>query len=199
MMYARDHRAAARSALSLSWGQGVLVTFLLLLASAVSGWLIPVGIVIIPIISWSYTIIFLGVMRGEHIEAKHLTLGFNRMGKVWFLNFFMFLFVFLWTLLLIIPGIIKSFSYAMAPYILVDNPHMTPREAITESRRMMDGHKWELFCLNFSFIGWELLATLSLGIGYLWLTPYIYTANASFYENLRIAGLKHDEEIGAQA
>lgn len=95
------------------------------------------------------------------------------------------LFIALWTLLFIIPGIIKSFAYAMTPYILKDNPELGPNDARLKSIEMMRGHKWKLFGLELSFIGWILLATLSLGIGFIWLSPYMATANAAFYCNLK--------------
>lgn len=94
------------------------------------------------------------------------------------------LYIFLWTLLLIIPGIIASFSYAMTPYILAENPSMGINEAISLSKQMMDGNKWRYFCLNLSFIGWAILCLFTLGIGYLWLNPYSSAANAVFYNDV---------------
>ena len=90
----------------------------------------------------------------------------------------------LWTLLFIIPGIVKSLSYAMTPFILLENPYMSAKEAITASRKLMDGHKGELFILGLSFIGWEFLCVLTCGIGYLFLNPYMNAAHAAFYRNL---------------
>lgn len=94
------------------------------------------------------------------------------------------LYLFLWTLLLIIPGIIKSFSYAMTYFIINDHPEYSLNQAITESRRMMDGHKMEYFLLCLSFIGWFILSCITLGIGFLWLIPYFYTTAAAFYEEI---------------
>ena len=94
------------------------------------------------------------------------------------------LFIALWTLLFIIPGIIKSFAYAMTPYILKDNPELGPNDARLKSIEMMRGHKWKLFGLELSFIGWFLLCILSLGIGFIWLAPYFNTAHAAFYCDL---------------
>lgn len=98
------------------------------------------------------------------------------------------IFQFLWSLLLVIPGLIKSYSYAMTPYIvsdLVDSGHeVHATTGITESRRLMNGHKWELFVLDLSFIGWAILASLTLGIGFIWLIPYEQTTKANFYRNL---------------
>ena len=97
-------------------------------------------------------------------------------------------FEFMWILLLVIPGIIKSLSYSMAPYILKDmldaGKEPEPTEAITKSKELMNGHKWELFVFNLSFIGWSILAGLSLWIGLLWLVPYYRTAHAEFYRTL---------------
>ncbi|MBQ2736586.1 MAG: DUF975 family protein [Clostridia bacterium] len=95
------------------------------------------------------------------------------------------LFTFLWSLLFIIPGIVKSYSYAMTYFIKKDNPGMTGQQAITESRKMMKGYKWKLFMLDLSFIGWYIVGALCLGIGTLWVTPYHQTAKAHFYEELK--------------
>lgn len=94
------------------------------------------------------------------------------------------IYIFLWTLLLIIPGIIKSYSYALTPYILVEHPEMSANEAIEESMRLMDGHKFDLFYLQLSFIGWAILSILSLGLGFFWLIPYQMTAQAAFYRDI---------------
>lgn len=94
-------------------------------------------------------------------------------------------FTILWSFLLIIPGIIKAYSYALTPYILVDNPELSPREALRRSQQMMQGQKFNLFYLQLSFIGWWILACLTGGIGFLWLVPYYQTSQAAFYQNLR--------------
>lgn len=99
--------------------------------------------------------------------------------------FLMDLFVFLWTLLLIIPGIIKSLAYAMTPFILAENPEIAAYDAIKLSEKMMMGHKWDLFVLCLSFIGWFILACLTFGIGFLWLTPYVQLSLCEFYEDLK--------------
>ena len=93
-------------------------------------------------------------------------------------------YVLLWSLLFIIPGIIASYSYAMTGYILAENPEMTPSDAIARSKEMMEGNRWRLLCLQFSFIGWSLLSSLTLGIGNLWLTPYRQAASAAFYRDV---------------
>lgn len=92
---------------------------------------------------------------------------------------------FLWTLLLIIPGIIKSYSYRMVPYILADNPNFGADNAITLSRKMMDGNKFALFVLELSFLGWFLLGLLAFGVGILFVNPYVYATEAQLYLVLR--------------
>jgi len=100
-------------------------------------------------------------------------------------HFWMTLFIFLWTLLLVIPGIMAAFSYSQTYYILMDNPELSPREAIAKSKRMMHGVRWKLFYLHCGFIGWGLLCLLTCGIGLLWLSPYIQTSLANFYESVK--------------
>lgn len=102
------------------------------------------------------------------------------------------LYVFLWSLLFIIPGIVAGFSYAMTDYILAETPELTADEAITQSKTMMYGNRFRFFCLQFSFIGWGILATLAFGIGHLWLTPYKQAAYAAFYRE--VSGTEYYEE-----
>ena len=94
------------------------------------------------------------------------------------------LYVLLWSLLFVIPGIVASYSYAMTDYILAEHPELTASEAIDQSKQMMDGNRFRLFCLQLSFIGWDILCALTLGIGHLWLTPYKQAASAAFYREV---------------
>lgn len=93
-------------------------------------------------------------------------------------------YILLWTLLFIIPGIVARYSYAMTDYILAEHPELSASEAISRSRAMMEGNRWRLFCLEFSFIGWAILSAFTLGIGNLFLTPYKEAAKAQFYREL---------------
>lgn len=95
------------------------------------------------------------------------------------------IFTMLWSLLFIIPGIIKYYAYAMTPYIIAEDPEIDAMAAIAKSQEMMRGHKMELFILQFSFIGWYLLAALTFGVGFVFLLPYVKTAEANFYVELR--------------
>ena len=101
-------------------------------------------------------------------------------------------FIFLWTLLLIIPGIIKSYAYRMVPYILADNPNIGVREAITLSNEMTKGHKFDMFVLDLSFIGWYFLGSLALGVGVLFVMPYENATNAELYLVLRKDALENN-------
>ena len=109
---------------------------------------------------------------------------FNRFGTGFAQRFLRTLYTALWTLLFVIPGIIKSLSYAMTPFILEDHPELTASEAINRSKKLMDGHKMDLFILSLTFIGWDILSALTFGIGFLFLNPYRNAAYAAFYRNI---------------
>ena len=96
------------------------------------------------------------------------------------------IFLFLWTLLFIIPGIIKTYAYSMAFYIQQDSSDKSWRSCLDRSQEMMKGYKWKLFCLDFSFIGWYILGFFCFGVGTLWVSSYHATARAHFYEELRV-------------
>lgn len=93
--------------------------------------------------------------------------------------------IFLWSLVFIIPGIVKAYEYALVPYLLAESQEITVREAFERSAQLMYGNKWRLFKLEFSFIGWKILAVLSFGIGAIFLAPYVSAANAEFYTEIR--------------
>lgn len=99
-------------------------------------------------------------------------------------RFLKIVYIFLWSLLLVIPGVVASYTYAMTEYILADHPEMTAGEAIQRSKELMYGNRWRLFCLNFSFIGWDILCLFTFGIGGLWLNPYKQAAQADFYREI---------------
>ena len=91
----------------------------------------------------------------------------------------------LWTLLFIVPGVIKTYEYAIIPYILADDPEISSKDAFKKAKQMMNGNKWRLFKLEFSFIGWAVLCVLTLGIGTFFLIPYVNAATAEFYVELK--------------
>lgn len=110
---------------------------------------------------------------------------FNRFGAGFVMQLLRTVYTFLWSLLFVIPGIYASYGYAMTPYIMLEQPELTPNEAITKSKELMYGNRWRLFCLEISFIGWILLAALlTCGIGILWVKPYMEAATAAFYREI---------------
>jgi len=123
--------------------------------------------------------------RGEQTGGvPTLFSGFSAFWRVLSLYLLMGIFAFLWSLLLIIPGIVKAFSYSQATYILMDHPDMTAMECITASKEMMRGYKWDLFVLILSFIGWEILSAFTFGLLQIWLQPYAGISFAGFYNGI---------------
>lgn len=116
-------------------------------------------------------------------EARFMDLfsNFDRLGRGFGMQFVMGFFVFLWSLLFVIPGIIASYRYAMVPYLMAEFPELRIMDAMDESKRLMAGNKWRLFCLQISYIGWAFLSLLTGGIGNLWLVPYQYAGDTAFY------------------
>lgn len=131
----------------------------------------------------------------NRLTNNSFSLGFGNWLHVFWGMVLSTIYIFLWTLLLIIPGIIKSYSYALTPYILVEHPEMSANEAIEESMRLMDGHKFDLFYLQLSFIGWAILSILSLGLGVFWLIPYQMTAQAAFYRDIKNGAMPLQDNV----
>ena len=204
-------RAQARERLEGQWGTFVLMTFLMLVIQTILqipgyiGSLLEIlspenvlaslsfsnisnilSLLALPL-SWGLTVSLLRNHREESVDLENLFDGFRggRYTRVFCALFLVNLFTFLWALLLIIPGIMKAFSYALTPYILLDEPELTAKQAISRSCEIMQGRRWKLFCLYLSFIGWGILCLLTFGIGFLWLAPYINASAAAFYEDAR--------------
>jgi len=193
-------RAISRDQLKGVWGKmavTILIYYLITIVPQFIFWEYGLNIpiidiiitIIVSIILGPFTLGFAGYflkrIRGEIFSLENIFDGFKRFGSSFLLIFLMYLFIFLWALLLIIPGIIKAFSYSMAFYIMYDDPNIKPLEALKKSKNMMKGYKKEYFLLGLSFFGWILLGILTLGIGYLWLSPYISLSFGNFYENLK--------------
>lgn len=121
---------------------------------------------------------------GKAVEFNDLFSQFHRFGTGFAQHFLRNLYVTLWSLLFVIPGIMKHYSYAMTPFILADRPDLTASQAIERSIELMDGHKMDLFILELTFIGWGFLAAISMNLGYLFLNPYENAARAAFYRQL---------------
>jgi uncharacterized membrane protein len=187
--YNKEIRAKARAQLKGKWGTPILVCFLSMIISGVISFIPGIGgiaaLILSGPITLGLTIFFIKVASGEQAEVGNLFDGFNNFVPAMVLYLWMMLWVFLWTLLLIIPGIIKSLSYSMSFYVLADDPQISFREALNVSKRMTMGYKGRIFLLGLSFIGWAILACLTLGIGFLWLTPYMQTSFANLFIELK--------------
>ncbi len=127
---------------------------------------------------------FIKLIRNEGPIIEDLFGGFKFFSKAFVLNIIITVFTILWTLLLIIPGIIAYLRYSMAYFIMTDNPQLSAFEALNQSKHMMTGCKGKLFRLWLSFFGWFILGIITLGIGFLWVLPYYNTAKAKFYQDL---------------
>ncbi|MEI6764636.1 MAG: DUF975 family protein [Bacteroidota bacterium] len=125
--------------------------------------------------------------RGKEAKLSMIFLGFNRFGISLGAYLLMVVFTLLWSLLLIIPGIIAAISYSMTFFILADDGTIGAMAAIDKSKQMMYGYKWKYFCLGLRFIGWGLLSILTLGVGLLWLIPYVHVSLAKFYDDIKDA------------
>lgn len=137
----------------------------------------------------------LAISRNQEARFEQLFKGFNNFGTALGAYLLMAIFVILWMLLLIIPGIIAAISYAMTFYIIADNPSIQVMDAIDKSKKMMYGYKWKFFCLNLRFLGWAILCLFTLGIGFLWLIPYMEISFAKFYDDIK--GSQEAEEAVA--
>lgn len=188
MQSSTSYKDLALQSLTGNWGDAVVLTFIYGLITGILGIIPYLGSVLALLVGmpmgWAFTVAFLGLTRGEELKMGRLADGFNDYVRILGTTLLVQIYTFLWTLLLIVPGIIKSFSYAMTPFVLRDEPDMKYNSAIERSMQLMDGHKMELFMLYISFIGWAILACLSIGIGFLWLVPYMETTLAKFYEDL---------------
>jgi uncharacterized membrane protein len=187
----RDIMTSARDKLRGKWGIAVGVSFIYLVITfvlspiPVLGWI--ASILIAGPLFLGVTIFFLALARGQEVKTSQLFEGFSYFTDALLTYLLMCLFILLWLLLLIIPGIMAAYSYSMTFYIMADNKEINGLDAIKKSKAMMYGNRWKLFCLGCRFIGWMLLCILTLGIGFLWLMPYGSTSMAKFYDDVRTA------------
>ena len=185
----KELMAEARESLSGNWGLAI-GTFLVYGIIISSLQFIPVvGSVLALFIAGpmlvGVSMFSLSLSRGENARLEQIFEGFKNYGTVLGAYLLMVLFIFLWVLLLIIPGIIAAIAYSQTFYILAEDDTIGSMDALKKSKEMMDGYKWKYFCLGLRFIGWALLCILTLGIGFLWLSPYIQISYAKFYEDLK--------------
>ncbi len=182
----------ARAALKGHWGIAILVGLALIGVNwvigmiPVIGWIVSLAAVVL---EFGFAAFYLSLVRAGDVKFVTLFTAsfegfFKKLGTYWL----KVLYLFLWYLLFIIPGIVKSYSYAMTNYILLDNPELTANEAITKSRQMMKGYKWKLFVLDLSFILWRLLGMIPFFgtlLNLLYVNPFYTATRAQFYEELK--------------
>ena len=159
-----------------------------LMESAAAGILPGIGaLIVVGPLEYGMVFIFLKQARDHQpVQLGDMFRGFqDDFGGTFLIGLMTSLFTFLWSLLFVIPGIVKMYAYSMAYYIKLDHPDYGWKACIDESRQLMDGHKWEKFVLDLSFLGWIIVGSLCLGVGTLWVTPYMEAANAQFYEYVR--------------
>lgn len=178
----------ARLQLQGKWKSVIVFTLIYMLVGIIPG--------SIPKIGWIFNLLlggplafglsyyFLNFSRNNKPVLEDLFKGFSIFGKTFIAYLLMLIFIILWALLLIVPGIIAAFSYSMTFYIMADNKEMSGQDALKKSKELMTGNKYRYFCLMCRFIGWFILGVLSFGIGFLWIIPYVMVSSAKFYESL---------------
>lgn len=191
MISNKEIRAMAREQLGGNifesiWLMALVVCLIHSMIMGVANYIVVGGLLVGGPMIYGCCHIFLQLARGKReINLEDLFQGFRQFVDLLLLNLLINLFVFLWSLLFIIPGIVKNCAYSMAFYIKHDNPSYDWETCMQESSAMMQGHKWQYFCLQLSFIGWHLVSLMTCGVGALWVSPYIQASKANFYEQLK--------------
>jgi uncharacterized membrane protein len=172
-----------KASLTGNWGVAIGVYVVAVLINSVLSYT-GVGALFTGLVTFGLCSAFLGLIRTKKMQFESLFDFTKNFGNVFLAGLLQTLFIWLWSLLFVIPGIVKTYSYAMTQYILIDRPELSGNDAITESRKMMDGHKMDLFLLDLSFIGWYILSIFTFGILLLYVAPYHEAARAQFYADL---------------
>lgn len=208
MLTAGDFRKLGREALAGNWLVAVFVT---LLAGLLGGigygnfvsystdeamYLPTFALVILTVYAVAVFIIggavelglccfYIQLQQRREIAVSDLFSRFSILGRAFLLRLYIYILIFLWSLLLVIPGIVAAYRYSMAPYLMSQDPKLGVRQAVDISKQMMNGHKGRLFCLDISFIGWFILGAVTFGLGLLFVFPYLLSSRAAFFLDLR--------------
>ena len=175
----------AKRLLKGNWLMGFAVVLIYsLISGLVSSVTAGVGVFILSVSLYiAVNNVFISAYHGKGYELQHMVKGYDKgIGNRIALSALKNIYIFLWSLLFIIPGIVKSYSYALAEFISRENPEKTATECLDESRQIMEGHKMDLFLFDLSFIGWELLTALTCGILSIYVLPYMYQARIIFID-----------------
>jgi uncharacterized membrane protein len=178
----------ARESLKGKWGLAIGTYLVYMLIAGIISSIPKTGGLLSLIISGpmavGVSIFSLAISRDRNPQFEQIFYGFKKFGVSLGAYLLIAVFVILWAILLIIPGIIAILSYSMTFFIIAEDDSIGPLEAIRKSKKMMYGFKWKLFCLYLRFLGWALLCILTIGIGFLWFVPYISVSFAKFYDDL---------------
>ena len=176
----------ARKSLEGRWKLAV-VTYLVffLISISIQSSIFILGFIVSGTLYLGLSIFLLSFLRKKEANLMQIFEGFPKFDVALFTYIRRYFYILLWALLFIIPGIIAALKYSQVFFILADNPKMKAKEVLDKSMEMMDGYKWKLFRLYLRFIGWILLSILSLGLGFIWLMPYMAVSRARFYEDIR--------------
>lgn len=179
----------AREALRTNWGLAIGTFLIYSILSGTGGMLTPplplINLIIAGPLALGAAEFSLNYSRRKEVRLEQIFNGFNRFSTALGAYLLMLAYILLWSLLLIVPGIIAALSYSMTFFILHDHPDMKAEEALEKSKAMMDGYKMKLFNLCLWFFLLSLLCILTLGIGFLWLIPYVHVTMAEFYEDIK--------------
>lgn len=180
-----DLKNRAKQSLTGNWGAAILgMVIYMVVVSLLSS--TGVGALVTGLVAVGYISLFVTLLRGNKPSFEGCISAItDNIGTKFVSTLLVTLYTFLWSLLFVIPGIVKSYAYAMTPYILLDRPELSPTQAIDESQKMMDGHKMDLFILDLSFIGWILLSCLTCGVLLFYVEPYMMATRAAFYLELK--------------
>jgi uncharacterized membrane protein len=186
---------AARESLKDNWGVAIVTFLIYTLLTSTSGSLrasdsfltisATITLIIGGPLALGAAIFSLSLARGKEARLEQIFLGFNNFSTAFITYLLVIVYVLLWALLLIIPGIIAALSYSMTFYILTDDPLIKPQDALRKSKSMMNGYKEKLFYLCLRFFLLSILCILTLGIGFLWLIPYFHVTMAKFYDDIK--------------
>ncbi len=170
-----------------TWLMALVVVLIQSAILSVASYIPVASLVLAGPLTIGVSLVFMKLARNHNsVELSDIFVSFSeRFAKDFLLGLMVAVFTLLWSLLFIIPGIIKYYSYSMAYYVSLDHPEWGWKECIDESIRLTNGHKGELFVLDLSFIGWYIVGSLCFGIGTLWVAPYHITAQANYYEALK--------------
>lgn len=194
------YKNRALASLEGKWGKAIIATLIMAIITGGIGEVVSIpfmnapwtgmgvqgiwGIITMPLM-WAWAVFFLRIIRNEDLDYGHLLDGYKQFGRILLAEILVSIAICIGFLLLIVPGIIVALMLSQTDFILKDDKEISAIDAMARSIKLMDGHKVELFWLTLSFIGWAILCLLTFGIGFLLLAPYVETAFAHFYEDLK--------------